>query len=267
MNEWVHQIGEIEGFSTKPFLEAAELLARADEPERALAILDNLPAYYRETTPADINQLREQILFSLCTPHVYATVDMDATIDVENSTAQVKGLFRGAVVKDLVEKLNAEEKTPHVIEMGPGEYWLPIGLERLGYRFTYQDISLLQRTARQAREILPAELFKKDPPEGAPVIFVAYELIEHLPWPRELCVEALRQGGKMPDYVFLSTPMCTFDGHKEKDWKRRTGQPHLRAYTPQEFFMQARGIFPGYDWELKADSLMVLKGIRHAVQL
>lgn len=255
-------IGEVEGFSTKPFMEAAETLARADEPERALAILENLPAYYREHLPAEVLQLRHEILFSLITPHGYATVDFDSDIGVEKSVQCVKNLLRGRKVLEQVEAFNKDGKVPHIVDVGPGEYWLPIGLYQLGFRFTYHDVSLLQRTAKQARELLPPELFKDAYPD-APKIFVAYELIEHLPQPRELAVEMVRHCGRPADYIFISTPMYTFHAPLDKDWKKLYGQAHLRAYTPQEFFTAVSSVFPGYSWELESDQIMVLKGTKN----
>lgn len=254
-------VGMVEGFTLTPFLDAAELLVQADEPERALQLLDNLPAYYRDNPPREVTTLREQILRSLCTPHTYSQVDMDATIDVRQSVSLLRGLLRGQVFEGVMKALSqtsGELGIPHIVDMGPGEYWLPLGLQTCAYEFTYQDVSLLQRTATQARELLRPEIFRA-PKSEAPYLFVAFELIEHLMNPMELGVEALRHGGRMPDYVFLSTPLYTYDGRK-KDWKKREGQPHLRAYTPNEFIQEANRVFPGYRWELKFDQIQVLKG-------
>lgn len=256
-------VGEIEGFTPQPFLDAAELLARSDEPERALLILDNLPARYRDAIPLEVETLRLDILSSLITPHAYASVDFDSKVNLETCDQVLKSLARGNVASSLLEKLNQEGKSPHLIDMGPGEYWLPLGLYKLGFNFTYHDVSLLRRTGVEARALIPeAKIWQETPPANQPVIFIAFELIEHLSHTKELTVEALRHGGKSPDYVLLSTPMYTFDGSKNKVWRERNGSPHLRAYTPGEFFNEANKLFPRYDWEITHDAVMVLKGIR-----
>ena len=247
-------IGEVTGFSTKPFIEAAELLARADEPERALQLLENLPAYYRDNTPPEVLEMRQAIMGSLLTPHAYASVDFDAEVGRD----VMDHLLRGRMVKKLVGELNDAGRNPHIVEMGPGEYWLPIGLHKRGYRFSYFDISLLQRTGKQAREYGSFN-WDAQPFENYAKVFVAFELIEHLADPREIAVECARHCSN-PDYVFLSTPLYTYD--TKADWRKLNGQPHLRAYTPREFINTACEIFPGYNWELEADQIMVLKGTR-----
>lgn len=246
-------LGEPRDFSAQPFIAAAEQLMRADESERALAVLENLPAYYRDHAPSEVLEMRRAIMESLLTPHAYASVDFDS--EVGRDVLEV--LLRGRMVKATLDQI---DKPVHIVEMGPGEYWLPIGLYNRGYQFTYQDISLLQRTGRQARAIVPGVWRSNGPPQPeVPRIFVAFELIEHLADPREIAIEAARHCGT-PDYVFLSTPLYTFD--TKPDWRKLNGQPHLRAYTPREFINTACEIFPGYKWELEADQIMVLKGSR-----
>lgn len=251
-------IGEVKDFDTKPFLEAAEWLCRADEPERALRLLENLPAYYRDHMPNEVSEMRRDILGSLLTPHAYASVDFDSEVgrDVLDS------LLRGRMVKKTLDEIKGPV---HIVEMGPGEYWLPIGLSQRGYEFTYHDISLLQRTGKQAREIVPSVWKNTRPGESdLPKLFVAFEIIEHLADPKEIATEAARHCGT-PDYIFLSTPLYTFD--TKTHWRKPNGQPHLRAYTPSEFVLTANQIFPGYKWELEADQIMVLKGTRNVLKL
>lgn len=257
----IKQAGEIESFSVQPFVEAALMLARADEPERALSVLSSLPAFYRDHVPREIKLLREEILYSLVTPHAYMSVDMDATVDMDHASIVLEKTPRGVIAEKLIASLNEAGSKPHIVEMGPGEYWLPMGLTNKGYQFTYHDISLLRRTGLQAVAHFNDHLFSGPPKESEPYVFVAYELIEHLANPTELAIEALRHSwGRMPDHVLLSTPLYCYDGSATKDWDKKNGQPHLRSYTPQEFLLEANKVFPLYNWEITMEQIMVLKG-------
>jgi hypothetical protein len=101
----------------------------------------------------------------------------------------------------------------------------------------------------------------KTTPEGAPIVFLANAIIEHLADPSEIAVEALRHAGRLPERIHLSTPCYTYDiAHDE--WRTKGGLPHLRAYTPAEFFLEAQRIFPAYAWELLLEPVMSLRGMR-----
>lgn len=249
-------IAQYDQFRVEPFLEAADILCKLDEPERALKLLDNLPGYYRDFPPDEIKALKLDIQKALLTPHAYASVDHDS--EVGRHTELMEGTNRGAWVKQSVEQYNELRRVPHVVDMGPGEYWLPIGLFNRSYRFTYHDIALLQRTGRQARETVPGYVWQPNPKDDQPIIFVAFELIEHLADVQEIALEAARHCGRLPDKVFLSTPLYTYA--EQKDWRKC--QPHRRTYTPAEFIYAAHSLFQGYKWELQTDALMTLKGER-----
>jgi hypothetical protein len=256
---------EVKPFELRPFLDAAHELMRFDESERALQLLENLPAYYRDNPPPEAVQMRRDILASLITPHAYASIDFDAEVGRD----VMDHLSRGVWIKETFESPDlfrsdggTEALVPHVCEMGPGEYWLPLGLKKRGFDFTYHDISLLKRTGDNARALRPDLRFVDTPPEGAKRIFVAFEIIEHLTDPMEIAIEAARHCGE-PEIVFLSTPLYTFA--VKDDWRKKNGQPHLRAYTPQEFFNTACEIFPGYNWDLRHDQIMVLRGTKRGI--
>lgn len=256
--------GEVECWDVTPFLKAAEILIHSDEPERALHLLNNIPARYRDAPPPDVRRLKEEILGAMVTAHAYMTNDMDATVSVENSLHTFEALHRAKRIKEVVMKLNADGHIPHIVDMGPGEYWLPIGLEHLGARFSYHDIGMLGRTARQARELISAHLFADKPASNGKqkTIFCALEIIEHLPSPQDIAIEAARYCGGTPDYVFLSTPLYTYDG-KDKNWNRDCGLPHLRAYTPNEFILEANKLFPGFTFSMSADEILLIEGVNN----
>lgn len=259
VNNTVRYAGEVDSFIPEPFLLAAEILMQADEAELALNVLRSVPARYRDAPPKEIGAMREQILASLVTPHAYMSVDLDCSVENVKGISQFSVLPRAHKVRALVNEINEKDLVPHIIDMGPGEYWLPIGLQSIGARFTYHDVSMLGRTAQQARGIVAGDFFRERPGEGQPIIFCAFELIEHLPSIQDIAIEALRHGGRMPDYAFLSTPLYTFDG-RAKDWRKPCGQPHLRAYTPTEFQAAGLSLFPGYLGEMLVSDIMIWAG-------
>lgn len=231
------------------YLTLSDMLCSADEPERALKVLDLLPAMYRENTPKEIAEMRSLIKSKLITPHGYLSDahDNHVYVDFETARQQIIGTLRGYLMQAELDLL----KNPHIVDVGPGEYWLLQGL--LG-QFTYKDVALDRNTQSEIKT-MPRykERFKdyKTEVDGERArIFSAMEIIEHLSNPHELAWEAYKHfDGQYPHYIHMSTPEYTYDYHP--DWRTdRHGLPHLRAYTPKEFYDAACEIFPGYSWQI-----------------
>jgi hypothetical protein len=240
-----------------------ESLIHMDEVERALLVLDNVPAEYRDNPPENLALLRNQIVASLCTAHAYMSSGLDAKVMPEHAVPNLHHNLRGLIVEAEVKRYNAAGKIPHIVDVGPGEYWIPIGLLQLGFRFTYWDIAFDSGTQAAAHPMLGSVRQPKASPEQ-PQIFLGLEIIEHLPSPMDLGVECLRHCGKWPERVHLSTPHYTYDT-REKDWRKPCGLPHLRAYTPLEFLDSAKKIFPGYEWQIYSSNILSLRGMRRDV--
>lgn len=230
-----------------------------DEVERALLVLENIPAYYRDHVPARLAALRLEIERARFTVHTYVESDLDATLPAGDAVATLRHLLRGRLAESEVRRYNEQGITPHIVDMGPGGYVVPIALRELGVKFTYWDVALNAK-ARDATRDLPRVA---KPDANQPVIFLALEIIEHMPDPSEIFVEALRQSGKCPERIHLSTPLYTYDT-EHLNW-RDTGLPHLRAYTPADFYISANQVFPGYEWTLFKDQIMSLRGQRRDV--
>lgn len=236
-----------------------ESLIQMDEVERALLVLDNVPAEYRDAPPENLFNLRREIQASLCTPHAYMSSGLDAKVMPEHAIPNLHHNLRGQLIEAEVKKYNAAGKIPHLVDVGPGEYWVPIALKQIGYRFTYWDVAFDTGTQAAAHPILNMRVARPLPDQ--PRIFLALELIEHLPATSDLSVECLRHCGDWPERVHLSTPRYTYDS-REKDWRKPCGLPHLRAYTPTEFLAEARKLFPGYEWQIYSNRIMSLRGMR-----
>lgn len=253
-------IGTVESFDENIAVKFVETLVEADEVERALLIIDNLPAFYRDNPPLKLQQLKRDILSSMVTAHAYLSSDLDANVVPDACPQLVNSLLRGILVQREISRYNKQGKTPHIVDIGPGEYFIPIGLQRMAMRFTYWDVGMDQKTARAAHPIIQEVRLEKAPVDQ-PLVFLALEVIEHVSETKELAVEALRHCGRWPDRVHLSTPCYTFDGRR-KSWRKPCGLPHLRAYTPREFMAEAGAIFSGYHWDFFSSQIMSLRGCR-----
>lgn len=258
-----HEIGKFMGhaltFDVDMCVKYVESLVNSDEVERALLVLDNVPAYYRRNADPRLTALRKEIVHSICTIHSYTDDQHDCDVKAEHNLFQIENLLRGKLMLETVKALNAKDQTPLIIDYGPGEYMLPLALKEGGYLFGYKPLFLDKKAYTQFFSLSKGWAPRKG---DSPVLFVAWEVIEHMPHPEDLATEALRcNNGEWPDEVHLSTPFCTFDG-SEKKWRKPGGLPHLRAYTPEEFLIAARNIFPGYAWQLYLTNIMSLVGKR-----
>lgn len=234
-------------------------LIEHDEVERALLVLDNVPAYYRDNRPKELINLKQDILKALCTVHAYMDCDLDANVSLEKAKTVLKNTVRGVLLEGEVKRYNEQGLVPHIVDVGPGEYFAPIGLNYYGYQFTYKPVSLDRKARLAANEFL-----KHIPSErviNSPQIYLALEIIEHLPSTQDLVAEALRNCNEFPDRIHLSTPLYTYDTN-HPEWNKDCGLPHLRAYTPHEFIQESNRLFPGYDWQLYDDKIMSLRGLR-----
>lgn len=253
-------IGQVDTFDETIAAKYIESLLDADETERALLVLDNLPAFYRDNPPLKLANLKRDILSAIVTPHAYLSSGLDAEVRPQDCQHLLNTLLRGMLIQREVARYNRFGRIPHIVDMGPGEYFVPIGLQASHMRFTYWDLAVDQNTQRAAHPILQ-EVRKKEPEADQPLIFVALEIIEHLPNVFDIATEALRHCKRWPDRVHLSTPCYTYDATK-KDWRKPCGLPHLRAYTPREFTAIAEQLFPRYQFEVFPSQIMSIRGMR-----
>lgn len=249
-------IGAVEYWDPHPWLDAANILVAADEPLRALALLKLVPAYYRDHLDPKIVELENKIHSKLFPPRCYIEGSSVIT-NPPSSKATVDFTLRGREVRDQILELNANGIIPHLTELAPGTYWLPIGLREFGCKFKYwpidMDVELKSRAATVFDFVKPSQY-------SGPHIFCAFEIIEHLDFEGHIFVECMKLG-LTPYSVHISTPLYSYDGTVQaRDWSNKD-LGHIRAYTPREFCDVVNGMFRGYTWELKHDRVMHLKGI------
>lgn len=228
----------------------AYFLIASDEIEKAEWLLtEGLPGYYRDHPPVQVTELKQKMYKFLMDVSDYATTPDDINLcSLERGIANVNGLIRGHLIQEEVKAYNARGITPHIFEMGPGEYWLPVGLKGLNYKFTYQASFLSKLAFDKAKKLFEDCLVDKAP-EGVPQIYVACEIIEHLRSATEITHCAMKHGIS-PDSVHLSTPLYTFaEGCPNWESDMHLGRGgHLRTYTPNEFMTIAGKLFPDYDF-------------------
>ena len=249
-------VGEVENFNPLLVEEYVNTLLHADEVERALLVLDNLPALYRDNTPANLKKLRCDIIKARITPRGYLDSNYDAEVSVESALSNFEVNPRFKLIEDDVKAYNEKGITPHIVDCGPGEYIIPIALKEKGHKFTYWPLAMDQKAKAVAMPLIESVVAG-----GIANIFCALEIIEHLPCPLDLATECLAECGGWPEMIHLSTPLYTYDG-RIKEWNKPGGLPHLRAYTIPEFYMEASRIFPGYQWTIFPSTIISLKGVR-----
>lgn len=252
--------GEIKNFSVKPFIEAANILLVSDEFERAMNLLDNLPAYYRDHVPQEIKDFKKHAFSQWMGIKDYVVNPHDMIFDTQRSVHVLNNTLRGQMCRDEVKKYNENNITPHIVDMGPGEFWLAMGLKEVGLKFTYYGYCLQQEQEKRVKEYLGNHWKDQTPDKN--VIFNATEIVEHLTNPKYDVLQLFNRLCPHAETVFISTPLYTFGGGNW-DWKNADQKGflgHLRAYTPREFYKEVVEMFPGYQLEFVPNEIMMIKG-------
>lgn len=248
-------------FNLDMFLAVTEQLIISDEVETAFWMLDNLPGWYRDNVPYQVIKMREQLHRKLFTPIEYSKIECKGSSLFRQEKSLVRdsifaSLPRAQQVRLLVKQLNDQGETPHIIEMGPGSYFIPHGLSADNLKFTYFGEGLNSKDNDEAfidikewREVGSSKVN----------IFISFEIIEHLHNPSEIYQYSLKHNLDF-DYIYLSTPLYTWGGGNPNWWNADLG--HLRTYTPSELLSFAKRYWPNYDWTTYLGSEIHLEGKR-----
>lgn len=242
------EVGRPPHFNVDTYLDVVEMYIASDEVERALWLLDNAPAFYRDYPPPRALEIRESLHRQLFTPVQYAMADAEGvTINAEILSQYWPD--RAQVLGTKIKELNDKGIKPNLMEIGAGTFWLPYSLRSRNHDFTYEH-----KTLGLESRILP---FDKPPIQEGINMFVCYELAEHL-WNEVEIYQNYLKFKKKADYIFLSTPLYTCGG-VNKDWRNHS-LGHLRNYTPREFVNLAQGLFKGYEWTGHLSDTITLVG-------
>jgi len=203
-----------------------------------------VPAYYRDHKIPELEALKNEVRERIATASFYATDQgFELSISDERCLEGAETL-RALLVRQDVQRINAEGLTPHICDMGPGEGTLPLYLQHLGLKFTYSQVYVNQPTFDQTFTRF-ANVWDK-PKEDQIKIFVATEVIEHLHCEDEIRFEMNRTLG-LADIVHISTPLYSFNPFVD-DWRTIGILGHLRAYTPHELQLTVTRMFPEYSF-------------------
>jgi hypothetical protein len=239
------------------YLDAVEQMIAADEIERALWMLDNMPAYYRDNVPVRALEIKRQVYQQLMSTVDYIR-DMS---EVKGNSEEIHGCPlheqwatahfhpRGPIAIQVVNELNAEGFAADIVEFGPANYWLPAALKYHNVNFNYRAFSI-NPFAQCPVEPRHIEGPKKQ-------IFCAFEVIEHL-WHEDDIFHYYAKFGIDADIVMLSTPKYTLYGGL-KDWQSRE-LGHLRTYTPKELLQFAAKHWPTLQWTFFDADMMLIVG-------
>lgn len=248
-------------FDVDKYLSCVEEMIASDEVERALWMLNNMPGWYRDNYPSQAKSIRDQLYRRL-----YTTVDyidfkfhpgeMNDLIEMDKNTFNkhlMHYLGRASLILQLVEKLNKDGIRPHIHEVAPGSYWLPIGLEKNECEFTYYGLGL----NHEQNQLIESKVKCWSLLKAHHNIFVCYELIEHLYAPQEIYQHYLKANQEFT-HILLSTPKYSVRSANPNWYNADLG--HLRTYTPREFIDFAVKHWPDFKWTMYDGDVMVLMG-------
>lgn len=238
-------IGKPLFFDPEIFCSVVEQMIMSDEVERALLMLDNVPAYYRDNPTPRMKEIRESLHRQLFTPAQYSGADAEGA-DLDQKSLESIFPHRAHVLGERVKAYNEQGIKPNLMEIGPGTYFLPYALRARGLEFTYESQSLAPRD-------LPFDR-PKDPSIN---IFIAFELIEHLSNEAEIFQAYLKFGKEASD-IFISTPLYTYGGGIV-NW-RANALGHLRSYTPEDLAKFCQKYFKGYTWQVYLSDTITIHG-------
>lgn len=250
-------------FDVSCFIKCAEELLRADETLRALDLLNNLPAYYRDHVPKEVASLRRDIQKRIATPNFYATSKGYELSAHDDSIYHMDKSLRGYMAVKEVRRINSMGLCPHIVDFAPGEYWLPSILELQNFQFTYFPVYLNHPSYEHYNSRF-LNYLKEKPEDNQPVIYFAGEVLEHLHHESELRYEMERNYG-LADVFHISTPMYTFDTGC-MDWRSKGDLGHLRAYTPKEFMKTVTDMFPEYHTVAYQSQILHARGVLNSTK-
>jgi len=239
-------IGKPKHFDVEHALETVRQLVSADEVITALELLDKFPAFYRENPTTSMILCKENIYRKIATIQDYYKGEW-IDIDVDNIVKEydTPRYMRCKVVEQLVEFWNKQERIPYICELGPGQYWTPIGMKSKGLRFTYKPITITGGVLHQAIDYLGSQLVTQ-PEFNQPHIFVCMEVIEHMFNLGDVYNYYYKEGLNA-EHVVISTPKFCLGGGYKRDHADMIA--HVRTFTTDEFMSFCKKGWPQLSWQ------------------
>lgn len=275
--------GKPKYFDINQLISFARSLEYSDEPLLAIKLLtDFMPSYYRENIPSEIIDVKNDILSRLANVIDYSNYKGECYPEAESKEIALnkqreaelgeKTKFddlgdminipfcqpRGAVIKNIVHFYNNMNITPHIVEMGPAQFWLPHGLNKHGLKYSYDPLTV----NKHALESQPMNLYSFIKSQDSVNIFVCFETIEHLYYEDDITIQFYNYEKRYSikfDCILLSTPKNTFMGGDNRPDKTIE---HLRSYSPSELLQFGLTRFKNFEWRIIPAQMMVIIGFR-----
>lgn len=252
------EIGKPEHWFLLHHVKAIEGMIRADELQIALQMCDQIPGYYRDHYPAELQKIKNTLYEQMYDQVEYATDDEEANCTREFGEGQWLTAYtfpRAEILEKIIE--NEVVGAPWIFDLGCSHGNMPLGLLKRGIAFDYKGVGMNWRIVEKVKAWVGEDVWTERPIKGQTTILFCSEVIEHCMNPMDVVHTAYKQSINW-DLIILSVPMYTLGGGLP-DWDtRRLG--HVRTWTPEEFFNFAKANWAGYKWELHQAPSMVLVG-------
>lgn len=238
-------------------LDAAEEYIMCDDGQKAMWILDNLPAYYMDNYPLRAYEIKKTYYNKLYTIQDYLSDSFDNEWDEEKALKHYKDMaqWRGQYIKNLIESYNKLGSDISIIELGPANYWLPIGLKSEGLKFKYMSMGPNVYAAKLAKEKLK-DIWNEEITGAS--IFVCMETIEHCQNPQDL----FNYYAKIPketEFIILTTPRYMIGNCFVTDWRGKD-HGHVKTWGAEEFKAWAEKTWPLHNFNVLDKQHLILSG-------
>lgn len=232
-------------------------MIRADELQIALKMCDEIPGYYRDNYPAELQEIKATLYQQMYDQVEYATDDEEAECTREFGESQWLTAYTFPRAEIIEKILTDEMRTPWIFDLGCSHGNLPLGLIKSNFAFDYKGVGMNWRIVEKVKRWVGEDIWTERPTPGQDTILFCSEVLEHCMNPMDVVHTAHKQGIDWK-LILLSVPMYTLGGGLP-DWDtRRLG--HVRTWTPHDFHAFAWKNWPGYTWELTQAPSMVLVG-------
>lgn len=254
----LNELGKPKYFDLDLYLSAVEQMICADEIKFALTMLENLPGYYRDNYPKRASNIKELIYQQCMTTQDYVN-DRSELIEMSEKlhNCPVGEMWklphfspRGELIMNIVKELNSEGYCARIVELGPYNYWLPMGLQAQNCDFIYTPMSVNPHVKNPYKTKVASEKPIKD-------IFICFEVIEHL-WNEDEVFHYFCKTQTDPDIVLISTPKYTCGGGLPNWDTRQLG--HIRTWTPKELTLFCEKHWPELEWYFVDSAMMICIG-------
>ncbi len=251
--------GPMKEFKLQAWLDVANVMVNADEVLNALWLLEKgIPGWYRDNTPKEISNLKNEIQARLATASFYATDAGCELLTDPNMHLVMKHSVRGDILDRVTKYLNKSGFRPKLYDLGPGEFVFVKMLMHEQADFSYYPIYVNHPTYEHYKKEFEHKISKEE--DGQPKVFFACEILEHLQNPHDLRYEMMRHCRQYADVLEISTPMHTWDVNCTNWRASKPDLGHLRTFTPSEFIAIVQEVFPEYNLTMFQSQPMHIHG-------